>query len=367
MVWGLVLFLSLDFGAKQVHNRFLRKPTGRVEHPVYDHGFRPNFSWIDSYGETKTQYFSNSLGLRDGQIREIPLDGGKPRILVIGDSFVDGVGIPWPETFPGRLQAALSPRGVEVLNAGCNSYTPPLYRLRILDLMKKGVRIDRVVLFLDLSDIKDTQFYEVDGINRARFIPYGPFQSQLGWRTHFEKAAQFSETVLEANLALTGAVLRNTRLFLEKRAGKKLGSRGIVASHETPQFLVDWAYYRGPMQWFVQAGIQRIQISMGILKEWLGAQGIPLTLVVYPWPQDVLRNDFPARAETFWGEWARQEGFEFLSLFPLFCSSPNPAQVVQEDYIPGDCHWNSRGHARVADYLLKNYEKIQPRGDYGKK
>ncbi|NCY22693.1 hypothetical protein EBX31_12160, partial [bacterium] len=143
--------------------------SGRVRDPVFHHGLRKDFAWNDSFGPVRFQEISNSLGLRDGERRAISPVGDRPRILLIGDSFTEGVGVPWEETFAGRLQAALKPKGVEVLNAGVASYAPILERIKVRHLVEQeGLRFDRLVLFLDLSDLKDELFYEEDEIGRAR-------------------------------------------------------------------------------------------------------------------------------------------------------------------------------------------------------
>jgi hypothetical protein len=108
------------------------------------------------------------LGFRDGRIREVALDSSRPRVVLIGDSFTDGVGVPWEETFAGWLEKRLAPEGIDVLNAGCNSCTPILAWIKLRHWIRDcGLRVDRVVLFLDLSDVKDELFYEQDDQERA--------------------------------------------------------------------------------------------------------------------------------------------------------------------------------------------------------
>ena len=178
----LVLVLGLDFVACKLTHlvRSTTTGSGRVRDPVFHHGLRKDFAWNDSFGPVRFQEISNSLGLRDGERRAISPVGDRPRILLIGDSFTEGVGVPWEETFAGRLQTALKAKGVEVLNAGVASYTPILERIKVRHLYEvEGLRFGRLVLFLDLSDLKDELFYRKDEFGRAQPIPYGPFASQI--------------------------------------------------------------------------------------------------------------------------------------------------------------------------------------------
>ena len=61
----------------------------------------------------------NALGQRDCP-RTLARTGGTPRILVLGDSFVEGMQVDLGETFAARLERDL---GVEVLNGGVSGYT----------------------------------------------------------------------------------------------------------------------------------------------------------------------------------------------------------------------------------------------------
>jgi hypothetical protein len=65
----------------------------------------------------------NSKGLRD---REIPYEraGSAPRILMLGDSFTEGWGVPFEETFSKRVERLYAARGTsaEVINTGVGNY-----------------------------------------------------------------------------------------------------------------------------------------------------------------------------------------------------------------------------------------------------
>jgi len=65
----------------------------------------------------------NSKGLRD---REIPYErtGATPRILMLGDSFTEGWGVPFEQTFSKRVERLYSTHGTsaEVINTGVGNY-----------------------------------------------------------------------------------------------------------------------------------------------------------------------------------------------------------------------------------------------------
>lgn len=349
-----VFVLGADFLARNTYLAIRRAPHGRVYHPVYDHGFRPNFSWQDKYGPLETPFFSNSLGFRDAEIREVPERSDHPRILIIGDSYAEGVGVPWEETFAGRLARQLSVRGVEVLNAGVMSYTPILEKIKIRYLAeKKNLQFGRVVLFLDLSDIKDELFYGENAEGEAYLIPYGPFASQAGWGTWIENFGEFSENVIEPNFVLLGAVSRNLKIQLRKISRKELGKRGAFTT--LPDWIRYWEIEEAPEKEIAEQGIAKLKMTLADLAGFLRTRGIPMTLVIFPRQEytSVAGQETPVQA--LWKHWAKENRVDFLDLFPSF-SGPEASRY----YIPGDGHWNAEGHALVAQQMIQNYNLVKP-------
>jgi len=351
----------MDFLIRKAYVRIADRPHGRIAHPIYDHSLKPKASWMDRYGPYEVPYFSNSLGFRDGEIREVELDSGRPRVVLIGDSFTDGVGVPWEETFAGRLEQKLVPQGIEVLNAGCNSYTPILARIKLQHWIRdRGLRVDRVVLFLDMSDVKDELFYEEDATGRARLIPYGPFASESGWGTTVEEWSEFSENFVEPNFVVLGALSRNLKLWVRKMTRKELGRRGLFTNQAPPLWILEWEEYEGSEKAVIEAGIRKLNENIGKLASFLNSRGIPLTLVVYPYPFHVLAGNPDRAVPRIWSTWCAENGVDFINLFPEFVGKGKGAENVRVFYLEGDCHWNAAGHARVAEALWRERQKILP-------
>ena len=87
----------------------------------------------------------------------MPLKSASRRILLIGDSFTEGIGQPFENTFAGLLaqEGAKRANKVEFLNAGVASYSPTIYYAKIKYLLDKGLQFDEVVLLSDSSDVED--------------------------------------------------------------------------------------------------------------------------------------------------------------------------------------------------------------------
>jgi hypothetical protein len=154
-LYVIVLFLGADYLYSTFLNR--REEWPRGPHPGYHHALVPNFDGYDLWGEEQYRFVTNSLGFRDGQVRDVPLAPTTRRILLIGDSFTEGTGLAFEDTFAGRLEAAGMQRRdkVEFLNAGVLSYSPTLYYQKVKQLLERGLRFDELVVFSDVSDVYD--------------------------------------------------------------------------------------------------------------------------------------------------------------------------------------------------------------------
>tara|TARA_A100001011_G_scaffold82611_1_gene86119 strand:+ start:713 stop:1702 length:990 start_codon:yes stop_codon:yes gene_type:complete len=122
-------------------------------------------SFHDQWGYEKYKIFTNNFGFKDKSNREVKFK--KRNILFIGDSFTEGVGIKYEDTFVGIIDNKLKKiyNNVEVLNAGVQSYSTSIYLSKIHYLLKiKKLPITDIVIVVSGGDIFDDAFkyLEVD-------------------------------------------------------------------------------------------------------------------------------------------------------------------------------------------------------------
>ena len=342
---GCLFALLADFLVRQAYlalrpKKSMERQTHRVRHPLYHHGIVPNSSAIDHFGPYSAPYFSNSLGLRDEKVREIPLISSQPRILFIGDSFTEAGPIPWGQTFVGRVATSLKAKDIEVLNAGVASYCPTLMKIKLRDLLvTKGLKVDRVVVLIDISDLKDELYYRENSRGAAEEIPYGPFAEQAPRLEKIDRVCDWLETRVEKNFVILGAVVRNVRLQWRKHGDRG----GVTAYDEIPIWAYGWPDYQGPYQKLVEEGLRKALESMKGVAEFLREQGVALTVVVYPWPQQIRAGTQPSRAEKVWAEWSERNGAQFITLFPIFVNQTPAEEMISKYYWKNDAHWNEEG------------------------
>ena len=123
--------------------------------PLIGHAHRPNAQARLMGVDVKI----NSKGLRD---REIPYERAPStvRILMLGDSFTEGWGVPFEQTFSKRIERLYAERGMkaEVINAGVGNYDTIMEVSYFLDEGYK-YRPDIVVLNYTFNDAEPVPAY----------------------------------------------------------------------------------------------------------------------------------------------------------------------------------------------------------------
>lgn len=143
-------------------------------HPVYGVFHRPGASaWVRDPEFTTFVRF-NRDGLRGPELAPAP-EPGRARVLVLGDSFVEGAEVAESEALPAALEArlAMAGRPVEALNAGVRGWgTAQEY----LYLIRQGLalRPDVVVLVLYVGNDLVDNSPELSGSARDG-VPSRPF------------------------------------------------------------------------------------------------------------------------------------------------------------------------------------------------
>jgi hypothetical protein len=337
-------FLYSTFTAGQEHER-----TARIYDPVYDHGLAPNFDGYDVWGEARYRLITDNLGFKDGAVREVPLQSNSRRILIIGDSFAEAIGMSYENSFAGLLQQAgqARPDKIEFLNAGVASYSPSIYYKKIKYLLDRGLKFDEVWLFSDSSDVEDeaTSYFCIDDDPKYHAyctVPPGTIPPP---------------TINKRDFFIDHFVVTNrVRVTLKRWVQTRLGNRrrSIDNDHNrigwtTPN--PDPARYR-PLG--VDGGIARSIENMTKLSDLLASRGIPLTIVVYPWAQQIAQDDRNSRQVKLWQDFCPGHCKAFINLFPpFFAATDRDKDWYEHLYILGDDHFSVAGNRMMFDELAK--------------
>jgi len=345
-----------------VVNSLISIATFQTYHPIYGFFHRPGASgWIET--PEYTSYVSiNAHGLRDREI-EPAKPPGTFRVLMLGDSFVEGAQVPLEDTVARRLEGLLASRAggrrLDVVNAG-NAGFGTGQELLYLENDGRAYQPDLVVLvyFVD-NDLPDNGYAvakarELDTTRRPFFVPDG--QGGL---------------VLRPGMAPPVDPLAGPRLLLRKTAtynlienfllwGEARQQEQAQIGKNRPTYLID-----PPPEWD-EAWWVTEQI-LGRVRDSAHAMGSDFVVVLAPsyfqideqawrWlvpgeSRERRRYDQEAPNRRL-AAIADRQGLRMLDLLPAI-RAENAAGARL--YFPADGHWTSDGHAfaaqQIATYL----------------
>jgi lysophospholipase L1-like esterase len=301
-----------------------------------DHVLLPNLDRRAAWVDTTYRLTTNSLGFKDARPREVQKSVSGQRLLILGDSFTEGVGIEFSDTFAGFLKARLAADGISVLNGGTFSYAPAMYYRRARQLIEEGYEIDHILVMIDLSDIpNEAASYRLDkdGNVRAR-IPQ-------------PKSAKIKILLKENSITIRLLDILTDRMQQQKLVARAEKGSPVLINTE----LAGWTLEPEKIA-AAASGLRAAREHMNLLADLIKKQDIGLTIGVYPWPDQIFYRDLDSIQVRFWRNWARENGAGFINLFPLFIGESPPLDVIKKNFIPYDTHWNAAGHKIVGQALL---------------
>ena len=362
------IILVLDLALAQILKRGTEFWAGtyphmdhRVRSADYHHTFAPGREVIERWGRITYRFATNSLGFKDAAPRAVKAKRDGPRLLLLGDSFTEGAGYGFPETFAGRIAAAMDKNGVEVLNAAVGSYAPIIYNLKTRYLLDKvGLQFDHVVIFLDVSDIYDeAKGYRTDARGRLIVPPETPEKTSRVIGHFLRDNSMIGRAFTLIRDQLSGA---RKALKLRWRAASESGESFFSVSDAALQIyaITDkaagrWTYDDEAWRDHGADGRQKAAGQLDRLFTYLKNRKIPMTLAIYPWPDQILFDPEAPRHLGFWRDWAAARGIQFIDLFAAFTDGAS-VETLLRYFIAGDFHWNEQGHALTAAAFLRQFK-----------
>lgn len=347
----LVALVAIDLAAGAAVNLWRARldrinRSYRTSSPFFHHGLAANCEVKNaSWGGHRYPLATNSLGFRDSRRREVPLSSDRYRIVFIGDSFTEGVGVDYEHSFVGRVAGTLAARDVDVLNAAATSYSPAIYLAKTRYLIEQeGLEFDELVVMLDVSDAEDDVRYQPDS---SRLVAdYAPSTEAAAPLTAIGQVKHF----IYANTVLTFYVLNRL-----KKAALGISDQDERVAHATHDWRSRWTIDTEAFDAYGRKGLERMTSNMDDLAALLEKHQVRLTVAVYPWPDQILHHDLDSIQVRHWQSWAEKHGAVLVNLFPRFINQRPAAEVIEEYYIPHDTHWNEAGHLLAATALLEYF------------
>ncbi|MGA8143865.1 MAG: hypothetical protein WB987_08270 [Candidatus Acidiferrales bacterium] len=297
--------------------------------PAFGVWHRPNGHYYHKGGCYNVEYTTNSYGARDV---ERSLHSSKPRTVVLGDSFIEGMGLPAEERLTNILERET---GREHLNFGTGGDFGPLQYALLYKTMAAAFDHDLVVVGVlpdnDFHDM-DLAYWKAHGI-AGRYRPYYADDFSIFYRGHFKPNAG------EGFWDRVEAVLR-----------------AYLASYHVGQYIYSRFYWRLRTPYsgyndYNAVDLARLKKALEDIKSTADAHHARMAVFLIPRYNDFLR--FHQAGENRLGpvmvNWGRDEGIPMKDLLPEM--DAQSAGDYRSYFLTCDGHWSARGDAVAAEIL----------------
>ena len=327
----------------------------RIRHEFYHHALAPNIDYKKTgWGPKIYRLCTDEWGLK----YKCNIKSYKSyKIAIIGDSFVEAIGLPYEESFVGLINKATKS---EVANMGVSSYSPKIYYSKLKFFIEKGFKFDHVIIYVDVSDLyDDMNSFVLKKNGKVRDKSWG---KRIEWyiNAKFPVLDQLIFITFKSDRIRTGVnpikVYTDPNQFrdedLTQIYTKKLNLRSA------------WTYTKENKikgyDYPIDRGIKEQLVTMDLLYNYLAERKIKFSIAVYPWPQTILNDVSYNKHVKMWEEFCKSRCVNFINHYPLFMNDKNDQktkmEIVRKYYILNDVHFNARGNKIVADDFLKKFK-----------
>src|SRR6266851_2333863 len=273
----------------------------------YDHDLAPNTKSQRAWGNIVYSWQTDRYGFRIGACAPGEAEKGRPAIFVIGVSFTEAIESSYEKSFAGLMACEAARQGKAVWNLGVASYSPAIYHRKIRAAAERlGIKPTDIFVFLDLSDIDDdanTYRPGDDGLIRtaqSEERPAPSFDVGKFLVNNFTTARLLYDLYLTSSFSYAMSVGRSrARWTVDPALLESWGRRGLDVAG---------------------ANLDRI---VTLCREWQ----CRLTLVVYPWPDNVVAGDRDSIQVTNWRDWEEARNVRFIDGFAPFLREPADTEL----------------------------------------
>jgi len=305
--------------------------------PVFGVWHRPNGRFLHDGGCYSVEYVTNSYGARDV---ERSLHSSSSRTIVLGDSFIEGLGLPAEARLTNILE---KDTGREHLNFGTGGDFGPLQYALLYKSMAAAFDHDLVLVAV----LPDNDFYDMS-------VEYGRIHHPGRYRPYYAP---------DLSIFYEGRLRTNTGESLWDHTEAVM--RAYLASYHVGQYIHSQLYWRerGPYSGYndyTDVDLARLKHALRDIKSTADAHGARMAVFLIPRANDFLRLHQAGtnRLGPVMEEWGRDAGIPTKDLLPDMEARSNGD--FRSYFLTCDGHWSARGNAVAANILEPWLEEKKP-------
>ena len=237
-------------------------------HNVYDHDLKKSFRGDLEWSPGKTYLFCSNKNSFRTFCDKMDFDSREFDIAFIGDSFTEGVGVDYEDTFVGRIENNFEE--LKIANLGVVSYSPSIYFTKLRYLLENGYKFKRAIIYFDISDIYDDN-------RKYRFVDN---------KIRRKKSAVLSDIqrTLKSSFPFLAYSLKTLKNDILKKSEIVNKCNYLDYCHEKSS----WTFNN---KFFGDEEINKSLKFMEMTYELLRKNDIKMSVGIYPWPAQILYDN----------------------------------------------------------------------------
>ncbi len=311
--------------------------------PVVGVWHNPNASIRHVTSDFDVTYRSNSYGAQDIERRK--KSGASRRVVVLGDSYVEGFGVAREDRFTELLEKRT---GIEHLNFGSSGDFGSIQEWLLYDYLASTFdHTDVFVFMLPFNDFSDNN---PQNFPAKRYRPYLR-KTDTGFEVYYPVTFEQRQLVFRD----WGKIIKNTidnhwyLANLLRWTTRQIKQKGQAKSKEP--VTVGNHYDR-----FQDIDLERLLFSFEQIVEKAGSCRVTFFTIPsrddYYWAKQKGCNFRLTQRLTKFAE--RFPHVQYIDLLPLFLAHAREHKLDYDDYHHAhDGHWSAKGHALIADLIYQ--------------
>ncbi len=358
----LIIFLFFDILLMfllpiEIKNKIYDRKSHKIKSYYYHHDLRPNAKWTENWGYQNAEIFTNNLGFKDKKIQKVNFK--KHNILFIGDSFTEGVGVEYQNTFVGKIDKKINTVSNDhrVLNAGVVSYSPIVILSKLNYLINiKNYPITKVFVVLCNGDIHD-DLYRYNEIDKNYVVSHNDFLNI--------KILVDINNFLKSNTITYQFIKRITplsNLFKSLKTDipdfKNYDLSQVLSILNT---LPDQKHMHNKNEFdkWGKLGLEKSKNYINQINKLLTERNIDFSLIYLEEPIFMLNDIKSDFYKDFWSDVALENNIDFIFIGDFHKNENDKFKIYREFFFIGDNHFNDKGNGVVAKEILKKSEYLQ--------
>ena len=356
----IMFFLPMDIKEKLYIGR-----AHRIKSYHYHHDFRPMSSWYDTWGYKMPKIYTNSEGFKD--ISKRKLNFKKENVLFIGDSFTEGVGLPYEESFVGIIDQKISQNNddILVLNAGVQSYSPAVYFAKLNHILNiRKLPINKVFVVVANGDIHD-DLYRYKSVSDENIVIHEDYRQNkiliniINFYKSNTLTYQFITRVTPIKPHLKALFKKKEYEFeeAEKYLLKNTSDQqilDILNSYHDHQYLLNENEFNNWGKRGLETSKKYLEKLINMCKE----KEIEVTLIVMEEAIIFLNSVDIKFYKNYWNKIATDKQVDYIYLEDYHSSYTNKFNAYRDLFFIRDNHWNEKGNKFIAEEIINKSKYI---------